>query len=144
MQGEGVCAESAPAELGEPAGSDEQARRGDLVLHSNAYFTIGVNSVLGRVVARVIPAWCKPDLLGTSLMSKSVVPSDLGATMADPHRAVLVLRAWMLSKFKENGFCDLRADRRRLFARELEVLQRGLRELSGGLLPTAPTRRLMY
>ena len=114
-----------------------RARRGDCVHYSNEYFTIGANTVLGRLVVRVVPAWCKADLLGTSNMSKSIAPADVGCTLENPDRALLVLRAWMLSKFKYNNFCDLRADRRRLFAKEFDLLQQDLRGKSPGSPSTA-------
>jgi hypothetical protein len=90
----------------------------------------------------VASVWCKPHLLGTREMSKSVTPEDYGSTKLNPHRALLVLRAWMLHKARHNNFCNENAARRRLFTKEAEDLRRDILALCPGsaLLTTGNER----
>jgi hypothetical protein len=116
----------------EPAAVAARARPGAFVVYTNGYFTFSNNPGYSDLKVRVLPVWCKPGLLGTSNMSKAVTPEDVGARKAEPARAMLVLRAWMLSKFRENDFCNGRACRRRLFAQELAEFRKDLLALAAG------------
>ena len=109
-----------------------RARPGTYVTYTNGYFTFTYHPAYQDIKVRVVPCWCKPGLLGTSNMSKSLSLKDVGATKADPSRAVLVLKAWMLNKAQENDFCNKVAARRRLFTNELEDLRRAVAAMSPG------------
>ena len=109
-----------------------RARPGDYVVYTNGYFTFSNNPGYSDLKVRVLPVWCKPGLLGTKNMSNAVTPEDVGATKEDAARAMLVLRAWMLHKCRENDFCNGRACRRQLFARELDDFRKDLQPAPDG------------
>ena len=59
---------------------------------------------------------------------------------ADPVRTLLVLRAWVIWRAKENNFSSASACRRSLFAKELATLRKDVEAMSSAAQPTLGNR----
>ena len=66
----------------------ERAVSGTYVCWSNGYFTASNNKNWSDVKVRIVPKWAKAEHMGTSSMSKTVVPSHFGETKENPRRAL--------------------------------------------------------
>jgi hypothetical protein len=127
------------SDVGSESSDEVQACRkahGICVAYSNGYFTFTDNPDYGDVKVRVLERWCKPDLMGVTAKSKTVVPSHFGEDRSAPHRSMLVLKAWMLWKANLKDFCNKRASRRRLFTMETVDLRSAIHSMSCATAPT--------
>lgn len=115
---------------------DPRAVPGTHVMYSNGYFTFTNNPAYKDIKVRVVSRWCTKEFLGTTEMSKTIIPENYGDKRSDPARAFLCLQAWMIWKSKKNQFCDGRANRRQLFAEEAAKLRASIVAMSS---PEAPT-----
>ena len=77
--------------------------------------------------------------------SKSLSPAHYGESREDPARSVLLLRAWMLCRARQNGWVDWDRGRKLHFAEEAIVLERKIAALEkrpkGNLLGNAQAAR---
>ena len=135
-ESEGASSEDADA----ASENDEEATfkkaYGTNVHFSNGYFTFTNNSEYPDVKVSVMSRWCKKEHLGTSEMSRTVVPAHFGEPREAPTRSWLVLKAWMLGKARTSDFCNQKATRRRLFAAEARELKAAIIGLSSEAAPS--------
>jgi hypothetical protein len=134
-----LCSSEGSAEHESAGGSstddgdvDEAAARaamGTYVVRSNGYFTFTNNLAWPDVKVSIMRRWCITTELGTSNMSKTVTCANYGELSTNRARSFAVLTAWMLHRVKQSGWVTRRAARRRLFAQELESLERNLRRI---------------
>ena len=117
-------------------GKKAKAAGGTWTVYSNGYFTFTDNPQYPDVKARVVDRWCIADCMGVAGKSKTVVPDHFGEDRSAPHRSMLVLKAWMLWKANTNDFCNKRASRRRLFAKEAIDLRLAISSMSSAVAPT--------
>lgn len=131
-----------PIELAglEPGGEDDQVQmaqkaRGSNAVRSNGYFTFMDNKLCPDIEVVVVPRWRRPRLWHNG-DSKTLVPAHYGDSRNAPERTMLCLRAWMLFEASKNGFCDGRASRRQLFARETTSLREDILARSSAARPS--------
>ena len=105
-----------------------RAARGTFVMAgvSNIYFTFTNNVMYADITVRAVRRWGIPGELGTANLSKSLIPTKFGATKESPGACLLALRAWMVGKARENGFCNRKSWRRRAFSQMLLALRRDI------------------
>jgi hypothetical protein len=117
-------------------GKKAKAAGGTWSVYSNGYFTFTDNPQYPDVKARAVDRWCNAECMGVAGKSKTVVPEHFGEDRSAPHRSMLVLKAWMLWKANTNDFCNKRASRRRLFAKEAIDLRLAISSMSCAVAPT--------
>jgi hypothetical protein len=117
------------------------AAPGTFTVYSNGYFTFTDNPDYPDVKVRALEKWCNADCMGAAAKSKTVVPDHFGEDRSAPARSMLVLKAWMLWKAKTNDFCNKRASRRRLFAKEATDLRLAIISMSCAVAPTTGSER---
>ena len=139
------AADSGSSPAGEESASEDESQEeglkhrkpaGTNVVYRNTYFRFTDDPNYRDVKVTIAKQWCRPGLLGTTNMSKTVVPSHFGDTRASPVRSSMVLKAWMLHRAAQNGFDKAKSARRRLFEKEAELLRAAIEAVSS---PHAPT-----
>ena len=128
-------ADSDKAELEEVAEVFRKAP-GTFTIYSNGYFSFTDNPAYPDIKVLIVPRWRKAGLLGTEAMSKTLVPTHYGDTRENPVRTTLLLKSWMLNRATRHGFCNAKASRRRLFAREAAELRAAVVGMSSVAAPT--------
>ena len=106
------------------------------VVESNGYLTLTNHAAFPDVKIAIMPRWRKACFLGTSNMSKTVVPSHFGDERINPVRSYMVLRAWMIWRATENKFSSERSSSRVVFAKEIEKLRASILLASSAAAPT--------
>ena len=109
---------------------------GSCVVYSNGYFTFTDNPDFPDVKVKALENWCNADCMGRTAKGKTVIPTHFGEDRSAPHRSMLVLKAWMLWKANTNDFCNKRASRRRLFAKEAIDFRFAISSMSSAVAPT--------
>jgi hypothetical protein len=110
---------------------------GTYVVYTNSYFTFTDNRDFPDVKVRVLDRRCTKSFMGVSAKSKTVVPTHFGEERTECKRSMLVLKAWILWKSRTNDFCNQRASRRRLFAKETLDLRNSVVAASSETAPTS-------
>jgi hypothetical protein len=110
---------------------------GTYVVYTNGYFTFTDNKDFPDIKVRVLDRWCTKSYMGVSAKSKTVVPTHFAEERTECKRSMWVLKAWMLWKSRTNDFCNQRASRRRLFAKEQEDLRNLIVAASSETAPTS-------
>ena len=81
---------------------------------------------------RVQQRWTGPAHLGAALASKTLVPAHFGDSREEPDQIVLVLKAWMLHRWKGNAGKFLkRRSRQVAWERERDALAKDVRARGG-------------
>ena len=103
-----------------------RAEDGTWVVNSNEYFTITNLSEYPASRICIKSRWCKPDLLGTKGMSKTLTIKKYDADEQRPERTYLLLRAWMLWRFQQGRFHEGAPFRLKWLCHETERLREDL------------------
>jgi hypothetical protein len=111
---------------------DVRATRGVYVVWSNGYFTLTDNPNWPDVKISALPRWTQPTLLGTTMKSKTVVPSHFGDSRESPARAYAVCRAWSIWRARQGQFLVGCSSRVHVFSQELQLLRAELQALGHG------------
>ena len=109
---------------------------GTHVVYSNGYFTFSDNRDYPDVKVHAVTRWCTPDHLGSTSMSKTVVPAHFDDARDNCWRSMCVLKAWMLMTSCTNDFANKRASRRNIFSEEAIKLRDDIIARSSALKPT--------
>ena len=134
MHAAGPAAATFPIpDFAEELGHDDvRATRGAYVVWSNGYFTLTDNPSWPDVKVTALPRWTRPELLGNTQKSKTVVPAHFGESRESPYRAYAVCRAWSIWRASQGDFLTGSTSRRRTFAQELQLLRAELHALGHG------------
>jgi hypothetical protein len=91
---------------------------------SNQYFTFVDNRGFPDVKVLLRPRWATAEFLGGVGVekSKTMTPHKVGDLRERPVRSFLVLRAWALGRFRQNGFHLTKSVRKKFLERETAAL----------------------
>ena len=100
---------------------------------SNDYFVLTDNRNFDNVRMRIQHRWTGANHLGTSLVSKTLVPAHFGDSREQPDQIVLVLKAWMLHRWAadDRRFLLQRRSRLQAWIREESALRAAIQERGG-------------
>ena len=116
--------------------------KGGPTIFDNGYFYIKGNELDVKMFIHDRWLVAPPVGIGRSpQMSKTITPSTVGETRADPVRSLLVLKAWMLGRARIHpGWIESNGARQRLFAEEADLVLAQVKRLqpqADGLLGDA-------
>jgi hypothetical protein len=100
------------------------------VVWTNGYFTLTDNPNYPDAKVRIVPRWATASEMGISQMSRTVVISHFDSDVAEPVRSYMVLRAWMIHRAQQRGWCDAKSCRKRWFQSEVEQLRKDVVNLA--------------
>ena len=116
------------------SGADERKRAiGSFTLNSNGYFAFSQHPNYPHCKVRILHRWaCSTGEggMGTKEKSKDATIHHYDDAGTGTTRTLLVLRAWMISRFQKHGFADARDERKLWLARQTCKLAADIRAMS--------------
>ena len=118
--------------------SGPKAKMGTHTVFNNRYFTLSDDKTLESATGerkykdckiRILPRWQKAGEMGPVPQCKNARFQDYGETPENPTRSYLVLRAWMIQRFQQDGFHLIHSCRAKFLAYETRSLRAAIEDL---------------